>query len=179
MNQLMTLSEAALYLRVAPITLYRMARRGDLPAVKLGRGWRFDENRLAQWLQNEEVKNPPETFRHLSTRETKAVMDFMEKWKTRYPRSLKQIILYGSRARGDFKAFSDIDLLFVFQGDKPFLQNVRGEVSDFTTPFNLNEEVLLQPFVMSEEEWKKPSFKTFLLIEKIRREGIALYGSST
>jgi excisionase family DNA binding protein len=40
-DQIMTAEEVATYLRLDLTTVQRMAARGDLPAVKVGRYWRF------------------------------------------------------------------------------------------------------------------------------------------
>lgn len=50
MEELLTLREAAKKLRVAEVTLYRLARQGRLPAVKVGGGWRFKPEVLEAWL---------------------------------------------------------------------------------------------------------------------------------
>ena len=47
----MTVREVATYLRVHPMTVYRLIQRGDLPAIRVGRGWRFNKNRIEQWLR--------------------------------------------------------------------------------------------------------------------------------
>lgn len=40
-DQLWTVKEVAQYLRLTPETIRAMARRGQLPGVKVGRSWRF------------------------------------------------------------------------------------------------------------------------------------------
>jgi excisionase family DNA binding protein len=40
-QQVMTVEEVASYLRLNKQTVTRMAARGELPAVKVGRHWRF------------------------------------------------------------------------------------------------------------------------------------------
>jgi len=40
-TQFMTVPEVAQYLRVALITVYRLAEKRDLPGVKAGGQWRF------------------------------------------------------------------------------------------------------------------------------------------
>ena len=50
MEELLTLREAAKKLRVAEVTLYRLARQGRVPAVKVGGGWRFEPGVLDAWL---------------------------------------------------------------------------------------------------------------------------------
>ena len=49
--QLMETDYAALLLGLNPDTLRKMARRGDVPAVKLGpRLWRFEKKALMAWV---------------------------------------------------------------------------------------------------------------------------------
>ncbi len=50
-STLMTIEEAAQYLRFHPSTVYRLARLGKLPAVKVGKQWRLDRETLQRWLQ--------------------------------------------------------------------------------------------------------------------------------
>lgn len=51
MSELLTIKEAASYLRMNPLTVYRMASKGTLPAVKVGRHWRVHEDVLEAWLR--------------------------------------------------------------------------------------------------------------------------------
>ncbi len=44
--------DAARYLRVHPRTITRMAKRGELPAIHLGRLWRFRKDDLDAWLES-------------------------------------------------------------------------------------------------------------------------------
>ncbi len=48
----MTVGEVARYLGVVPDTIYRKARRGELPAVKMGKMWRFPKDALDKWLND-------------------------------------------------------------------------------------------------------------------------------
>ena len=41
MNDMMTVRELADYLRLHKVTVYRLIRRGDMPAVRVGRSWRL------------------------------------------------------------------------------------------------------------------------------------------
>lgn len=51
MNDVMTVSEVAEYLRVNPQTVYRKAKAGELPAVRIGRAIRFQRAELESWLK--------------------------------------------------------------------------------------------------------------------------------
>ena len=45
-HQLLTVEEAAAYLRVTPATVYRLLRAGKLPGVRVGRQWRVRRTAL-------------------------------------------------------------------------------------------------------------------------------------
>ncbi len=49
----MTVDEVAAYLRVNPMTVYRMVNRGKLPGVKVGDLWRFEEGEILAWLKRQ------------------------------------------------------------------------------------------------------------------------------
>ena len=51
LNDVMTVSEVAEYLRVNPQTVYRKAKVGELPAVRIGRAIRFRRSELEDWLK--------------------------------------------------------------------------------------------------------------------------------
>lgn len=51
-NDVMTVSEVAEYLRVNPQTVYRKAKAGELPAVRIGRAIRFRRSELEEWLRS-------------------------------------------------------------------------------------------------------------------------------
>lgn len=46
----MTVPEISKYLRLHPTTVYRLAKAGQLPGVKVGDSWRFDVERVDRWL---------------------------------------------------------------------------------------------------------------------------------
>ena len=47
---LLTVRDAARLLRLGEITVYRLAQRRKIPAVKVGGSWRFSRGLLEQWL---------------------------------------------------------------------------------------------------------------------------------
>lgn len=48
-----TVEEVAKKMRVAASTVYRMAQKGEIPAIKFGRAWRFSERKLAEFLEKQ------------------------------------------------------------------------------------------------------------------------------
>jgi excisionase family DNA binding protein len=57
MAKVLTLQEVAKYLRVHPSTVYRLAKKGQIPAFKLGSDWRFNLESIDEWLSAAE--GPP------------------------------------------------------------------------------------------------------------------------
>ena len=51
MNKVLTVLEMARYLGVTPDTVYRKARTGEIPGIKLGRVWRFPQYIIDEWLR--------------------------------------------------------------------------------------------------------------------------------
>ena len=49
-TRVMNVDEVARYLGVVPDTIYRKARRDEIPAVKMGKIWRFPKEALDKWL---------------------------------------------------------------------------------------------------------------------------------
>lgn len=54
-NQLLTAAEVADQLRVSTMTIYRLIRRGELPAVRVGRNYRIRTRDLGAFLDAQTV----------------------------------------------------------------------------------------------------------------------------
>jgi excisionase family DNA binding protein len=52
-DSMLTASEVARYFRLHVMTIYRMVQRRELPAVRVGRQWRFRREQINQWLQDQ------------------------------------------------------------------------------------------------------------------------------
>jgi excisionase family DNA binding protein len=50
-SDILTTEEVATHLRLAVVTIYKMAQRGEIPAVRVGRSWRFSRRLLDEWLE--------------------------------------------------------------------------------------------------------------------------------
>ena len=56
MTEIMTVEEVARYLRVVERTIYRLVKRGDIPAARVGRQWRFERASIDEWLRQTATK---------------------------------------------------------------------------------------------------------------------------
>lgn len=54
----LTTEEVLAYLKVNPRTIYRLIRTGELPAVRIGRQWRFRQSDLDEWLERQRPVHP-------------------------------------------------------------------------------------------------------------------------
>ena len=57
MPDLMTLPELADYLRFTRKTIYSLLKQGKIPAIKIGRKWRFDREIIDKWLRQGVTSN--------------------------------------------------------------------------------------------------------------------------
>lgn len=63
-HEILTLEEVAHYLRLKPQTIYKWAQEKRIPAVKLGKEWRFRRSVLDRWL-DEQMLGGDSGFSHL------------------------------------------------------------------------------------------------------------------
>ena len=92
----------------------------------------------------------------------KALEVFLEEIRDRLGDKIKEIIVFGSYARGDYDEESDIDIMIV--GDVSL-----DEVIDISTEVLLRYGELISPIVVTPEEFKK---RNDSFIRTIKREGV-------
>lgn len=54
-DQILTLKELAVYLKLTEKTAYRLASEGKLPGFKVGGSWRFKREDLEAWIDSNKV----------------------------------------------------------------------------------------------------------------------------
>jgi excisionase family DNA binding protein len=59
MAEMLSAKEMQTLLQVDRSTIYRMAEAGQLPAIKVGKQWRFPGNRVESWLKNKAALPSP------------------------------------------------------------------------------------------------------------------------
>ena len=58
LRRVMTVKELSEYLRVHPSTIYKLLRRGELPAFRIGSDWRFNAEVIDSWCLERYMKAP-------------------------------------------------------------------------------------------------------------------------
>lgn len=84
---------------------------------------------------------------------------------------VERVILYGSKARGDDHAESDIDLLILTS--RPVDHAEENRVVHALYVLELELGVLLTPLVVSTEEWDHGLYQVLPLHREVERDGIA------
>ena len=105
----------------------------------------------------------------LSKNERLALDRFAEKVKQALGDSLKQMVLFGSRARGDDEPDSDLDILVIVEQET---WEVRDAVSLAASRVSLAEGILVSPKVIGQTRWE--AMRGFNLHQNIQREGLKL-----
>jgi excisionase family DNA binding protein len=59
-SEFMTLPEVAEYLRLSIHTIYKMAQKGRIPALKAGAVWRFNRGEIDEWMRSEAARRQEE-----------------------------------------------------------------------------------------------------------------------
>ena len=103
-------------------------------------------------------------------RTQKTIEEFRKKVENLYGNRLKDIILYGSWARGESTKKSDIDLAVVLQGWVSPGKEI-DRMIDIITDINLKYSELVSVYPVSEENYA--TLNSPLLIN-VRREGISV-----
>lgn len=51
LQEILTVDEAATFLRVSSSSIYKLAQEGKIPCRKAGRQWRFSRAALIRWIE--------------------------------------------------------------------------------------------------------------------------------
>jgi excisionase family DNA binding protein len=54
---ILNVEEVSNWLRIPPSTLYGMCRRGEIPCIKIGKHWRFEQKLIETWLEGKISQN--------------------------------------------------------------------------------------------------------------------------
>jgi predicted nucleotidyltransferase len=106
---------------------------------------------------------------HLTDKDREAIERAAAILRHQFP--VERVILYGSKARGDDHAESDIDLLVLTS--QPLDHAAESRVVHALFGLELELGVLLTPLVVSTEEWDHGLYQVLPLHREVERDGVA------
>ena len=93
-------------------------------------------------------------------------------------KGLKNVVLFGSVARGEYTAEAgDVDLLFICK-DENALERFRSELDELAQHFLEEYDIVISPLLLTEAEYKNRSAALDSLTLNIQAEGKVLFGDS-
>lgn len=146
----------------------------EITTIRVHRGTKekLDEFKIHDREPYEEVlkrlmKRARETSKFM--KREKAVTSFIGKIRGEYGEEVNDIIIYGSYARGEADADSDVDILIVWNGDLP---EGREGMAQLATEALLEHDTIISPIVVSPENYEAMKKAGVPFIENVRDEGI-------
>lgn len=110
-----------------------------------------------------------------------AMQNLMEQYiaevKKIYGEHLRMVILYGSYARGDFAADSDVDIMILLDLPDLDLKTYSQKLSYMTYDFNMDYDMDIKPIAKSEAHFKK-WVKNYPFYANAQKEGVVLYDAA-
>ena len=104
------------------------------------------------------------------------IEQYVAEIKKIYGKHLRKVILYGSYARGDFRADSDVDIMVLLDMSDLDLKAYSQQLSYMTYDFNLDNNLNIKPIAKSEDHFKKWVIN-YPFYANVYREGVVLYGT--
>lgn len=102
---------------------------------------------------------------------------YVEEIKKIYGERLKSVILYGSYARGDFRADSDIDIMILVDLEDMEVEKYSKQLSWATYDFNEEHGMDIKPIAKSDIHFKK-WLGVYPFYTNVQKEGVKLYGTA-
>lgn len=107
--------------------------------------------------------------------EQTAIRLLLEKLIERFPDEVQQVILFGSKARGDFNADSDTDVLVLVKNET---WDLRNSIWTLAARIELDYDVLFNAQVIGVDRWNQMSLERFSLCRNVEKEGVTLFSRS-
>ena len=87
--------------------------------------------------------------------------------------NLKDVILYGSYARGDYSAQSDVDVMIIAEIEEKDIMKHVYAISEYLGEFLIDYDIVISPVVESYSRYQQ--YKDVIpFLKNVQREGIAL-----
>lgn len=107
----------------------------------------------------------------------KHIEQYIEYLQKAFKNSLVGVILYGSYARGENNADSDVDIMILLDMNDDSLSESIKILSEITYEFNVNNDIYVSPIMENNEVFNKMAeYDPFYY--NVRKDGVYLYGAA-
>jgi uncharacterized protein len=106
----------------------------------------------------------------LDVKDREAIGEAAEILRRRFP--VSQIVLFGSKARGDDDAESDIDLLVLT--NRRISAQEKGDIVGVLFDTQLERNVVLSPLVVPQADWESALWRVLPIHHQIESEGVLI-----
>jgi predicted nucleotidyltransferase len=106
-----------------------------------------------------------------SKRETDALQEFVARIRAALGSTLREVRLFGSEARRDARAESDLDVLIVATGECASAEDL---AIDIAFDINVANGIFISPRVVTAESLAHPVWRTTLCFQTVTQEGVPL-----
>jgi len=190
----LSVDEISAYLGVKRDTVYNWISEKSMPAHRMGRLWKFRRDEVDDWIKKggpakwaaapgrrigHQLPGPDYDENVMKQRMNGIMLNeqdkrILEKLKGLLQREVKlhQLILFGSRARGNAASDSDMDVLVIV--DEPVTQQLRDRVSRCAWQAGFDEGIVVASVLYTHEEWENGPERFSPFAETVRSEGILL-----
>ena len=100
--------------------------------------------------------------------------DYLSGVKRIYGSHLRNIILYGSYARGDYNEESDIDIMILLDLSDEEIKSHRKELSNLTFDTNMDNDINIKSIAKNVDHFAK-WVVNYPFYANVKKEGISLY----
>ena len=177
MSEYYTVTEYAEITGKDPGNIRRLLAYGRLAGEKLGKQWMIPKN--AEYPKDGRVKSGD--YRNWRKRSgiwqenpklMKALIRMSKDLKDVYGEYLVKIVLYGSYARGEQTAESDVDIAVILKDGNT--EKMHEEMTDIVVDYELDQGVTLSVIQIESEQFREWN-KTLPFYQNIDQEGIVLW----
>lgn len=166
-DKYLTIRDVAGHLSLSVEMVYKLAQKGELPAIRIGSSWRIPKEEFEAWLQS---KLAPLQKAKWSQGHQQIIQDFLQRLREHYGPRLNALYVYGSYARGEATMESDLDTLVVLKevhNKWLEMRNIRKMAYDIS--FGRGKNIVVSSHLVSQQEFQTRHDPLFW---RIREEGL-------
>ena len=108
----------------------------------------------------------------ITRNENAALRAFVQRILGELGAQVRQVILFGSKARGDSNADSDVDVLILTSEEDRHLQE---RINIIASQVSLDYDILFNPLLIAKDRWTQMANERFSICRNVERDGITLF----